>query len=1340
MITALPTGADRPSIANRKSARPSSFLLRNALSIALLDACRSLMGCRSAWVAGVGVLGLAGAPTASADLYINAQDQGNCVRLADPVLINATGASAANQWLSNVSNNDAKCNSNNKGTQTDSALFYRPAGVAGSGATSLSLGGELYLNSGEIHVRQGVLRVGESDGNKIQLGNWATQAQGLNALAIGAAAKGTEAATTAVGVLATSSAARATAVGSASRASGEHASAVGSGASASGTSSLAAGRDARADVIDTVALGYGAKAEHAGSVALGANAQTGDVRALSAVRLNGKAYPIDNSLASGVVSVGSAAKTRQIINMAAGSVNATSTDAVNGSQLHAAYTAINELADKDASLGRDIASLGTRVDAADRQLNDRVDALSVRAGAAMQSVADTLGEGTALSTDGKLVMPSIELDSVGDARTNHSTVLGAIKALDAQVKRADVALGDVYTYAEATAGQAAKSAAQLEGLAPGETVVGTIDKVRQNALMWAVDTGTYSASHDGKAPNRISNVAAGQAPTDAVNKGQLDQVAKTADAAQAGANAAVSAAAAADRKADAAAATASAAGTKADAATAAASAAGSKADAATTAATTAGTKADAATAAAAVAENKADAATAVAEAAASKADAANVAAASAGQKADAASSDAAKALETASAAQVAAQDSGDKIDAALAASTAATERADEAIKKSDGAAAVAQAARDDSADARRIAEGAQTAAQTAGNKADAATTAAAEAGTKSDAATAAAMAAGNRADQAVATADGASAAATAAGTRAEQAIATADGASKAAAAAGTRADQAIATADGAAAMAQTSRDDSADARRIAEGAQTAAQTAGNKADAATTAAVEAGTKSDAATAAATAAGTRADQAIATADGAAAMAQTSRDDSADARRIAEGAQTAAQTAGSKADAATTAAAEAGTKSDAATAAAMAAGNRADQAVATADGAAAMAQTSRDDSADARRIAEGAQTAAQTAGSKADAATTAAAEAGTKSDAATAAAMAAGNRADQAVATADAAMLAASSARTDAGTAVDIARTAKTTSDAAKGKADVAIITAGKAEGTASTALDRAEDASSAAQSAKTIAAAAQRGTEQVAAALGAGASMSNDGTLIAPVYGIGSIDFTGRRTDAGAPIRDVGSALSQVDANVGVVNDRVTAAQDDIRRLRDGSATDGADAPGRAARVAAGTDAVALGADAVATASNSVALGAGSHAERVDTVSVGRAGAERQVTHVADGSRDTDAVNVRQTSRMVRSAAAQVLNQANQYTDRQIQQVRREAKAGIAVAMAASGLPLQSAPGSRSVAIAGATYGGESALAIGLQSVSEDGGFIFKASGSMGADGDSGASVGVGFSW
>ena len=43
----------------------------------------------------------------------------------------------------------------------------------------------------------------------------------------------------------------------------------------------------------------------------------------------------------------------------------------------------------------------------------------------------------------------------------------------------------------------------------------------------------------------------------------------------------------------------------------------------------------------------------------------------------------------------------------------------------------------------------------------------------------------------------------------------------------------------------------------------------------------------------------------------------------------------------------------------------------------------------------------------------------------------------------------------------------------------------------------------------------------------------------------------------------------------------------------------------------------------------------MALGAGSVANRANTVSVGAAGAERQVVNVADGSQATDAVNVRQ---------------------------------------------------------------------------------------------------------
>src|SRR3546814_5733311 len=55
-------------------------------------------------------------------------------------------------------------------------------------------------------------------------------------------------------------------------------------------------------------------------------------------------------------------------------------------------------------------------------------------------------------------------------------------------------------------------------------------------------------------------------------------------------------------------------------------------------------------------------------------------------------------------------------------------------------------------------------------------------------------------------------------------------------------------------------------------------------------------------------------------------------------------------------------------------------------------------------------------------------------------------------------------------------------------------------------------------------------------------------------------------------------------------------------------------------------------ATALGAGSSADGLNSVALGAGSIADRDNSVSVGSAGNERQITNVAAGTEDTDAVN------------------------------------------------------------------------------------------------------------
>jgi len=67
--------------------------------------------------------------------------------------------------------------------------------------------------------------------------------------------------------------------------------------------------------------------------------------------------------------------------------------------------------------------------------------------------------------------------------------------------------------------------------------------------------------------------------------------------------------------------------------------------------------------------------------------------------------------------------------------------------------------------------------------------------------------------------------------------------------------------------------------------------------------------------------------------------------------------------------------------------------------------------------------------------------------------------------------------------------------------------------------------------------------------------------------------------------------------------------------------------------------------VAFGTNARATADNSVALGYGSVADRVDSISVGAAGNTRQIIHVADGVKDTDAATLGQLNQLGAMSAA-----------------------------------------------------------------------------------------------
>ena len=180
-----------------------------------------------------------------------------------------------------------------------------------------------------LGLRSGAFVVGA---NNVAIGKEAgmgTDAQKLNVtstVAIGEAAKGSFNNTVAIGKTALAEKESAVAVGTLSKASGNNSVAIGKAANASGSKALALGVDSVAVNENDVALGSGSltDAHHSGNYTLNSN------------------YTAAGTSSQGTVSVGKVDAatpannfTRQIQNVSAGVISATSTDAINGSQLYA---------------------------------------------------------------------------------------------------------------------------------------------------------------------------------------------------------------------------------------------------------------------------------------------------------------------------------------------------------------------------------------------------------------------------------------------------------------------------------------------------------------------------------------------------------------------------------------------------------------------------------------------------------------------------------------------------------------------------------------------------------------------------------------------------------------------------------------------------------------------------------------------------------------------------------------------------------------------------------------------------------------------------------------------
>ena len=231
---------------------------------------------------------------------------------------------------------------------------------ASTNFSSVAIGVES-KSSGKNAVAMGSSAKTEAN-NAIAIGN-AASAKKQSDLAVGDGAKALDAQGSAFGVRATASGNGATAIGgettasgwlstsigyssksagkgayaggASANATGEGAVSIGLNSTSTGTHTAALGASANASAEAALALGASATASHANAVALGANSVTKAAVASNEATVNGVYYSgfAANNTAS-VVSLGDAGKERQLVNVAAGQISATSTDAINGSQLY----------------------------------------------------------------------------------------------------------------------------------------------------------------------------------------------------------------------------------------------------------------------------------------------------------------------------------------------------------------------------------------------------------------------------------------------------------------------------------------------------------------------------------------------------------------------------------------------------------------------------------------------------------------------------------------------------------------------------------------------------------------------------------------------------------------------------------------------------------------------------------------------------------------------------------------------------------------------------------------------------------------------------------------------
>ena len=197
------------------------------------------------------------------------------------------------------------------------------------------------------------------------------KAAGYKANAIGSGAQATGAHTNAIGSSAIASGDHAQAYGAGAQAQGERANAFGSDAHAAADYAMAIGDHSVASDANSVAIGYKSQSAPATSVNSASVATTSITSGAPIATHTYGGFAGVGSAAKGSVSVGQVGQERQIKNVAAGEISATSTDAVNGSQLFSVANDLQNQIDNstNGAIKNNITNLTNRVGDVEQRVN-----------------------------------------------------------------------------------------------------------------------------------------------------------------------------------------------------------------------------------------------------------------------------------------------------------------------------------------------------------------------------------------------------------------------------------------------------------------------------------------------------------------------------------------------------------------------------------------------------------------------------------------------------------------------------------------------------------------------------------------------------------------------------------------------------------------------------------------------------------------------------------------------------------------------------------------------------------------------------------------------------------